>query len=144
MQRALSFLIALMTLVSLGSCSVMHTVPRSDVTATLPESAGPFNHFSTPQGQQVVGYTTTDGRFHRFSGWARLVADTMVFHRPETPASGLTNDQPAIIERVPVVDLKSVRIETVDSLRTALVVGALAVLVAALSLWGYYLSSMGS
>jgi hypothetical protein len=142
MRRTLSFLITLMTLVSLGSCSVMHTVPRSDVTATSPESTGPFNHFSTPEGQPVVGYTTIDGRFHRIRGWARLEADTMVFHRPETPASGLTNDQPAITQRVPVADLKSVRIETIDTLRTALVVGALAVLVAAISLWGYYLNSM--
>ena len=133
-----------MTLVPLGSCAVRHTVPQSDLTATSSQSAGTFSQFSTPQGQRVVGYTTTDGRFHRVAGWARLVADTMVFQRPETRASGLKKEEPAIAERVPVDDLKSVRTESIDSVRTVLLVGALSGVVVAMAWFGYYLAAMGS
>jgi hypothetical protein len=144
MRRTLSFLIVLMTLVSLGSCAVRQTVPRRDLTTASPESPGKFDHFSTPQGQRVVGYTTTDGRLHRFWGWARLVGDTMVFHRPETRAAGLTNAQPAITERVPIAELESVRSEAIDPLRTTLLIGVLAAVAAFVIGFGYYLSAMGS
>jgi hypothetical protein len=144
MRRRLSFLIATITLVSLGSCAVRHTVPQSDLTTTSPQSAGAFSHFSTPEGQRVVGYTTTDGRFHRFTGWARLIADTMVFHRPDTRASGLMKEEPATTERVPVADLKSVRTESIDSVRTVLLVGALTGVVVVMAWVGYYLATMGS
>lgn len=123
------FLAAFVTLVSLGSCSVLHTVPRSDVTAASPESAREFTRFSTPKGQWVFGYTTTDGRFHNLRGWACLVGDTVVFHRPESTLGWPPERQPAITERVAVTDLKSVGSKAIGTIPTALFITVLAGLI---------------
>jgi hypothetical protein len=122
LRRSLPFLAALVTLLSLGSCSVLHTVPRSDVTTASPESARKFTRFSTPKGQRVFGYTTTDGRFHTLRGRACLVGDTVLFHRPEGRGGWPPEYEPAITERVAVADLNSVRSEAIGTRPTVLLV----------------------
>jgi hypothetical protein len=125
LRRIIPFLTALVTLVSFGSCSmpVGHTVPRSDVTAASPKHVGKFTRFSTPKGQRVSGYTTTDGRFHTLRGWAHVVGDTAVFQRPEGRTAGWPPErEPAITERVAVSDLESVRSEAIGLFPTALFV----------------------
>ena len=110
MPGRLSLLAAVVTLLSLASCAVLHTVPRSDVTAPSPESAHRFTRFSTPKGQRVFGYTTVDGRFHRLSAWARLAGDTVVFRSTDR----------AVTERLAVADVQSVRSEAIAWGPTAL------------------------
>jgi hypothetical protein len=122
MRRSLLLLVALATMILLGSCSVMRDVPRSDLVAVAPESAGKFARFSAARGQRVYGYTTTDGRFHSLPGWARVEGDSVAFHRPEGSAGWPPQRQPALTERVAVADLTSVRSEAVGTLPTVLLV----------------------
>jgi hypothetical protein len=114
MRRSLLLLFALTTMVLLGSCTAMREVPRSDLVAVPPGSAA--------KGQRIYGYTTTDGRFHAFPGWARVEGDSVAFHRPEGSAGWPPQRQPALTERVAVANLQSVRSEAVGTLPTVLLV----------------------
>jgi hypothetical protein len=102
MRRAFLLLAVLTTPMWLG-CSPYRTVPRVDVTAARPDSPDKFKRFATPKGQKIVGYTTTDGRYHKLRGTARLEGDVIVFHNQNVWHEATT--------RVPVADLESVRSE---------------------------------
>ncbi len=132
------------TLLALGSCSAMHTVPVAEVTTASPASPGRFTRFSTAQGQRVFGYTTKNGRFHSFRGQARLQSDTMTFYRPESQSGWPAQYEPAVTERVAVADLESVRSEAVASLPTAILISVLVGVAALLVVGGIVGSGLGS
>jgi hypothetical protein len=129
MRRGFLLLAVLTMPVWLG-CSPYRTVPRVDVTAARPESPDKFKRFATPKGQKIVGYTTTDGRYRKLRGTARLEGDVVVFHNQNVWHEATT--------RVPIADLESVRSEYVNPVSIVcgciLLVGGLIAAIAAITM----------
>ncbi|OGF08045.1 MAG: hypothetical protein A2W00_09090 [Candidatus Eisenbacteria bacterium RBG_16_71_46] len=67
-----------------------------------------------PRGQMILGYTTTDGAYHFFEGFARLLGDSVVLDRRARRASALETGRPA--ERIYLLQatVVSVRAEFLD------------------------------
>ncbi len=116
MRRVVQLVLVLLVPLLPSSCSSMffqRTVSRSDVSAAPPKAPGGFTRFATAKGQKVLGFTTTDGHYHKFRGRARLEGDTLVV-RIEGWFDGLDAEWPGKASwRVAVADLESVRSEHV-------------------------------
>ena len=66
--------LAFLAAVAAGGCTSLHRVP------VRPEITRDVRALESPSGMAITGYQTSDGIFHRYRGWARLVGpDTLVF-----------------------------------------------------------------
>jgi len=122
MNRVISMLLGVVTVVALSSCAVHGNVGRADLTAK-PSTAGRFDHFRKPPGQLVMSYTTTDGSVHALEGRAWIEGDSLVLEPGGT--AFVQPWRPADLRRVAIADLASV--EAVDENSGATLVVVLAV-----------------
>jgi hypothetical protein len=140
MNRVISMLLGMAAAAALSSCAIHGNVGRADLTAK-PSTAGRFDHFRKPPGQQVMSYTATDGSVHAFEGRAWIEGDSLVLEPGGT--AFVQPWRPADLRRVAIADLASV--EAVDENGGATLVAVLAVVGAVVG-FAYYLiaSTVGS
>ena len=82
------------------SCSTYRTMSVTDITS---------RHDGPAHGRHISGYSTPDGRFHRFEGYARGVDDSVLLWRPARPAEPLRDIRPAATLAFSRADVSSVR-----------------------------------
>lgn len=122
MHRLVRLLALTLTPVLVASCAVMRTVPRGEIVDSPRDPAGSFARFATPSGQRISGYTTTDGRFHKFVGHALLMGDSVEFRGVKTARGWPLEREPGATIRVAITDLDSVRGSRIEPARTMLAV----------------------
>ena len=134
------FVIALVALAALSSCSSNRTIPTSDLLdrdSTLAPHPSHASHgmtetrerFRSLNGQSILGYTTIDGVYHECSGFARWVDDSLRFTRPERSGHGMELPAPALTVTLPVEQVQSIRADTTNRLNVGIGLALLAALV---------------
>jgi hypothetical protein len=86
----------------LSSCAVHRVVVPADPRLT--EKTGRADRVV------VAGYTTTDGRYHRFNGYLALTGDSLVLTHPATSGMGFLASSPESVVVLPREGVLSVKL----------------------------------
>ncbi|MGH7726683.1 MAG: hypothetical protein ACREOU_14750 [Candidatus Eiseniibacteriota bacterium] len=135
MRRGVALLTCVALILTLPGCSSTKQVPLET------EASRPNTGMMKASGQRVHGYTTTDGVFHAFEGYATLIgADSIGFTGKQkdpkahsgTFSGRATKGVPAIPDTLARADVQTLFVEKNDALKTTFLVIGITVAIAAI------------